>query len=63
MKRKISAKQKKSLAKGHELMKKAVALQKKTGVITTTVYSGGRAQKLDVYKLPLNKALKQVSKK
>lgn len=40
-------------------MKKAVAIQKKAGVKTVTVYSGGHAQKLDVYKVNLKDALKR----
>ncbi len=61
MSKKLSSKQKSALTKGQNLMKKAVALQKKAGVKTTTVYSGGHAQKLDVYKLNLKDALKKVS--
>jgi len=60
MAKKLSEKQKKALAKGQNLMKKARELQKKTGVKTVTVYSGGHAQKLDVYKLNLSAALKKV---
>jgi endonuclease IV len=58
-KKTLSAKQKSALSKGHNLMKKAVAAQKKAGTKTVTVYSGGHAQKLDVYKLNLKDALKR----
>ena len=59
MSKKLSSKQKTALAKGQNLMKKAVTIQKKAGVKTTTVYSGGHAQKLDVYKVNLKDALKR----
>ena len=58
MKKQLTAKQKSALAKGHALMKKAIAIQKKAGTKTITVYSGGHAQKLDVYKVNLKNALK-----
>ena len=58
-KKSLSPKQKAALAKGQSLMKKAVAIQKKGGTKTTTVYSGGHAQKLDVYKVNLSSALKR----
>lgn len=62
MARKLTDKQKQALAKGRALMKKAVALQKSKGVYTTTIKSGGQPWTIKRYKLPLNKALKQVSK-
>lgn len=58
-KKSLSPKQKAALAKGQNLMKKAVAAQKKAGVKTITVYSGGHAQKVDVYKVNLKNALKR----
>jgi len=57
MKKALTAKQKSALAKGQSLMKRAVAIQKKAGTKTITVYSGGHAQKLDVYKVNLKDAL------
>lgn len=56
---KLSVKQKSALAKGHTLMKRAVAIQKKAGTKTITVKAGGHAQKLEVYKVNLKDALKR----
>lgn len=60
MKKSLSAKQKTALAKGQSLMKKAVVAQKKGGTKTITVKSGGKVQKLEVYKVNLKNALKRV---
>ena len=59
MKKSLSPKQKMVLAKGQNLMKKAVTAQKKAGTKTITVKRGGQAQKLIVYKLNLKDALKR----
>lgn len=59
MKKSLSPKQKTALAKGQNLMKKAVAAQKKAGTKTVTVKSGGKTQKLEVYKVNLKDALKR----
>jgi hypothetical protein len=59
MSKTLSVKQKSALAKGQNLLKKAVILQKKAGTKTITVKSGGKSQKLDVYKLNLKDALKR----
>lgn len=59
MKKSLSPKQKSALAKGQNLMKKAVALQKKGGTKTISVRAGGKTQKIEVYKVNLKNALKR----
>jgi hypothetical protein len=63
MKRKnLTDKQKAALRKGANLMYKAQKLQKESGTKTRNVKAAGKWQKLEVYKMPLNDALKKVSR-
>lgn len=56
----LSAKQKAALLKGQAKMKRARQVQKAGGTKTITVYAGGHAQKLDVYKKNLKDILKKM---
>lgn len=60
MAKKLTEKQKAALRKGANLMYKAQKLQKASGTKTKNVKAGGVFQKLTVYKMPLNVALKKV---
>ena len=61
MSKKLSDKQKAALRKGANLMYKAQKMQKAAGTKTKNVKAGGKWQKVEVYKMPLNVALKKAS--
>lgn len=58
----LSGKQVKALEKGQSLMKEALAVQKKAGTKKKTIVAAGKAQKIEVYAMNLNAALKKVSR-
>jgi hypothetical protein len=61
--KKQSEKQRAALAKGRKLMQEANALQKKNGTKTVMVTSGGKFQKVEVYRTSMKDALKTVARR